>query len=73
MQLNRFCLAKAQTLIVSTDDGLVGWGAGFGYHCSEAVPAMVRRSVAPILLRPQRPRSSDDRRIGAAPDRAATS
>ena len=35
---------------VETDDGLVGWGEGFGYFCFDATAAMIRRSIAPILL-----------------------
>ncbi len=35
---------------VQTDDGLVGWGEGFGYFCFDATAAMIRRSVAPILV-----------------------
>lgn len=35
---------------VSTDDGLVGWGEGFGYSCAEATAAKVRRGVAPLLV-----------------------
>jgi L-alanine-DL-glutamate epimerase-like enolase superfamily enzyme len=35
---------------IETDAGLVGWGEGFGYFCNEAVAAMIRRSIAPILV-----------------------
>ena len=35
---------------IETDAGLVGWGEGFGYHCSEAVAVMVNRAMKPLLL-----------------------
>ena len=35
---------------IETDDGLVGWGEGFGYFCFDATCAMIRRWVAPILI-----------------------
>jgi L-alanine-DL-glutamate epimerase-like enolase superfamily enzyme len=35
---------------IETDAGLVGWGEGFGYFCSEAVAAMVTRAMAPLLV-----------------------
>lgn len=34
---------------VETDDGLVGWGEAFGYFCSNAVAAVVRDMVAPVV------------------------
>lgn len=35
---------------ISTDNGLTGWGEGFGYFCSTAVAAMVSESLAPMLV-----------------------
>lgn len=35
---------------IEADNGLVGWGEGFGYFCAEATAAMVRRGVAPLLV-----------------------
>ena len=35
---------------IETDTGLIGWGEGFGYFCNEAVAAIIRRSITPILL-----------------------
>src|SRR6056297_2592307 len=35
---------------VDTDQGLTGWGEGFGYFCSRATAALIRRSIAPVLL-----------------------
>ncbi len=35
---------------VSTDDGLVGWGEAFGYFCANAVAAVVRDMVAPVVV-----------------------
>ena len=40
-----FCLVR-----IETDSGLVGWGEGFGYFCSEAVAAIIKRSIAPLLI-----------------------
>jgi L-alanine-DL-glutamate epimerase-like enolase superfamily enzyme len=37
-------------LRVETDKGLVGWGEGFSYFCAEAVEAVTRQSVAPLLI-----------------------
>jgi len=34
---------------VDTDVGLTGWGEGFGYFCSRATAALIRRSIAPVL------------------------
>ena len=39
-----FCLVR-----IETDRGLIGWGEGFGYFCSQAVAAIIRRSIAPLL------------------------
>ncbi|MEM7745418.1 MAG: mandelate racemase/muconate lactonizing enzyme family protein [Pseudomonadota bacterium] len=36
-------------LRLETDDGLVGWGEAFSYFCADAVAAMVRQSVVPLL------------------------
>jgi len=35
---------------IETEDGLVGWGEGFGYFCGAAVKAMFDRTVAPMLI-----------------------
>ncbi|QDT38256.1 mandelate racemase/muconate lactonizing enzyme family protein [Stratiformator vulcanicus] len=35
---------------VESDDGLIGWGEAFGYFCADATAAMIRRSVAPVLI-----------------------
>lgn len=35
---------------IETDNGLVGWGEGFGYFCSAAVAAMVNQAMAPLLI-----------------------
>ncbi len=35
---------------IETDTGLIGWGEGFGYFCNEAVAAIIKRSIAPIIL-----------------------
>jgi L-alanine-DL-glutamate epimerase-like enolase superfamily enzyme len=35
---------------IETDNGLVGWGEGFGYFCNEAVAAIIERSIAPIIV-----------------------
>jgi len=35
---------------VETDSGLVGWGEGFGYYCTEATAAIIKRSIAPMLV-----------------------
>jgi L-alanine-DL-glutamate epimerase-like enolase superfamily enzyme len=35
---------------VETDDGLVGWGEGFGYFCGRAVRAALEDMVAPIAV-----------------------
>ena len=35
---------------VETDEGLVGWGEGFGYGCLRSVQAAVEDMVAPIAL-----------------------
>ena len=37
-------------LRIETDAGLVGWGEGFSYFCAEAVEAITRQSVAPLLI-----------------------
>ncbi len=34
---------------ITMEDGLVGWGEGFGYFCSEAVASMISSVLAPIL------------------------
>jgi L-alanine-DL-glutamate epimerase-like enolase superfamily enzyme len=40
-----FCLVR-----IETDQGLVGWGEGFGYFCSQSVAAIIQRSIAPLLV-----------------------
>lgn len=35
---------------IEADNGLVGWGEGFGYFCSQATAAIIRRSIAPVLV-----------------------
>lgn len=35
---------------IESDNGLVGWGEGFGYYCTEATAAIVRRSLRPLLV-----------------------
>ncbi len=40
-----FCLVR-----VETDNGLIGWGEGFGYFCSQSVAAIIERSIAPLLI-----------------------
>jgi L-alanine-DL-glutamate epimerase-like enolase superfamily enzyme len=40
-----FCLVR-----VETEEGLTGWGEGFGYFCSRAVAAIIERSIAPLLV-----------------------
>jgi L-alanine-DL-glutamate epimerase-like enolase superfamily enzyme len=35
---------------IESDMGLVGWGEGFGYFCNEAVAAVLKRSIAPLLI-----------------------
>lgn len=40
-----FCLVK-----ITADNGLVGWGEGFGYFCSRSVAAIIERSIAPLLI-----------------------
>ncbi len=40
-----FCLVR-----IETDSGLTGWGEGFGYFCNHSVAAMVKRSLAPLLV-----------------------
>jgi L-alanine-DL-glutamate epimerase-like enolase superfamily enzyme len=40
-----FCLVR-----VETDEGLVGWGEAFSYHCRSAVVAAVRDMIAPLAL-----------------------
>jgi L-alanine-DL-glutamate epimerase-like enolase superfamily enzyme len=37
-------------LRLETDSGLVGWGEAFSYFCADAVAALTRQSVAPLLL-----------------------
>lgn len=37
-------------LRVETDTGLVGWGDAFSYFCPEAVAALTRSAVVPLLL-----------------------
>ena len=37
-------------LRVETDNGLVGWGEAFSYFCADAVAAMVRNSIVPLLV-----------------------
>ncbi|MEM0990424.1 MAG: mandelate racemase/muconate lactonizing enzyme family protein [Pseudomonadota bacterium] len=36
-------------LRLETQDGLVGWGEAFSYFCADAVAAMVRQCVVPLL------------------------
>src|SRR5205814_3680058 len=40
-----FCLVRVQT-----DEGLVGWGEAFSYHCRSAVVAAVRDMIAPLAV-----------------------
>ena len=40
-----FCLVR-----IEADNGLVGWGEGFGYFCNHSVAEMIKRSLAPLLL-----------------------
>ncbi len=40
-----FCLVR-----VETDQGLVGWGEAFAYHCRTAVTAALRDMIAPLAL-----------------------
>ncbi len=40
-----FCLVR-----VETDQGIVGWGEAFSYHCRTAVTAAVRDMIAPLAL-----------------------
>lgn len=40
-----FCLVR-----IETDTGLVGWGEGFGYFCSQSTAAIIERSIAPLLI-----------------------
>ncbi|MGE5640601.1 MAG: mandelate racemase/muconate lactonizing enzyme family protein, partial [Clostridia bacterium] len=40
-----FCLVR-----VETDEGLVGWGEAFSYHCRSAVTAAVRDMIAPLAV-----------------------
>ncbi|MBD3243778.1 MAG: mandelate racemase/muconate lactonizing enzyme family protein [Chitinivibrionales bacterium] len=47
---NRWTDLDITLVRVETDTGLVGWGEGFGYFCSEAVAATIRRSIAPLLV-----------------------
>lgn len=35
---------------ISADNGLTGWGEGFGYFCSTAVASVVAESLAPMLV-----------------------
>lgn len=35
---------------VETEDGLVGWGEAFAYGCASAVTAMIRDTVAPLVV-----------------------
>ncbi|MEK9968616.1 MAG: hypothetical protein VW600_05740, partial [Ferrovibrio sp.] len=35
---------------IETEDGLVGWGEAFAYGCASAVGAMIRDSVAPLVV-----------------------
>jgi L-alanine-DL-glutamate epimerase-like enolase superfamily enzyme len=35
---------------IETEDGLVGWGEAFAYGCASAVNAMIRDSVAPLVV-----------------------
>ena len=35
---------------VEMDDGTVGWGDAFAYHCREAVHAALEKMVAPIAV-----------------------
>ena len=35
---------------IETDSGLTGWGEGFGYSCSEATAAIIKRNIAPLLV-----------------------
>lgn len=35
---------------LEADNGLVGWGEGFGYYCSEATAAIIQRSIAPLVI-----------------------
>lgn len=37
-------------LRLETRDGLVGWGEAFSYFCADAVAAMVRQSIVPLLV-----------------------
>lgn len=37
-------------LRVETDAGLVGWGEAFSYFCADAVEALTRQAVAPLLI-----------------------
>jgi len=37
-------------LRIETDTGLVGWGEAFSYFCANAVAALTRQSVAPLLI-----------------------
>jgi len=45
-----FCLVR-----IETDNGLVGWGEGFGYFCNKSVAEMVKRSLAPLLVSQEMP------------------
>ena len=40
-----FCPVRVQT-----DEGLVGWGEAFSYHCRSAVVAAVRERIAPLAV-----------------------
>lgn len=37
-------------LRLETRDGLVGWGEAFSYFCADAVAAMVRQNIVPLLV-----------------------
>lgn len=47
---NRWAELEIALVRIETDTGLVGWGEGFGYFCGEAVAAIIRRSIAPLLI-----------------------
>ena len=40
-----FCIVR-----IEADNGLIGWGEGFGYFCHKSVAEMVKRSLAPLLV-----------------------
>lgn len=35
---------------IEADNGLVGWGEGFGYFCNESVAATLRRNIIPLII-----------------------